>query len=318
MGAIDEGDRGLSRPPRPDLALAAIAADHHGVVDLVDLAGVGLSERAAQARAETGRLHRIHRGVYAVGHARLTPDGRRLAAVRAYGRAAVASHRTAAALWGLRRSGELEVTVPTGRRPRDGIRPHKSRVLGPGHVDVVRNIPVTSLARTLVDLAEVLPADRLERILDHGGRHEAFDRRVLVAVLDALPGRRGGPALRALLGATSPGATRSELEEAFLVLCRRGALPVPRLNVHLALGDGLVEVDALFPHQQVVVELDGAAWHGTARAFHADRRRDAGLAAAGFLTLRYTWQRVTREPASVVSELRTVLALRRPQPSPDG
>jgi very-short-patch-repair endonuclease len=177
---------------------------------------------------------------------------------------------------------------------------------------MIRAIPVTSLARTLVDLAEVLPVDRLERVLDHAGRHEAFDLDAVEAALARLPGRRGAPRLRALLGVASPGPTRSELEDAFLALCRRARLPLPRLNVHLTLGDRLVEVDALFADHAVVVELDGAAMHDTTSAFHADRRRDAVAAAAGFQTLRYTWDRVTGEPSVVTAELRTVLGRRAP------
>ncbi|HWH94312.1 MAG TPA: type IV toxin-antitoxin system AbiEi family antitoxin domain-containing protein [Baekduia sp.] len=291
------------------MALAALAAEQHGVVDLADLRSVGISERAAQARVASGRLHRVHRGVYAVGHPRLTRDGRRLAAVRAYGRAAVASHSTAAALWGLRRSGRLEVTVATARAARDGITPHETTVLTEDDCAVVRAVPVTSLARTLVDLADVVTPERLERMLDHAGRHEAFDLRAVHAALERLAGRRGGPRLRALLDTPSPGLTRSELEDRFLTLCRRARLPVPRLNTHLDLGHGrLVEVDALFVTQRVIVELDGAATHATTPAFHADRRRDTAAAAAGFRTLRYTWERVTQEPDRVAAELRSVLS----------
>jgi very-short-patch-repair endonuclease len=281
------------------------------VVDLRDLRDAGISERAAQARVASGRLHRVHRGVYAVGHPRLTPDGRRFAAVRAYGREAVASHLTAAALWGLRRSARLEVTLTTARAPRDGITPHETSVLGADDRAVIRAIPVTSLSRTLVDLAEVLAADRLERVLDHAGRHEAFDRRTVEAALDRLPGRHGAPRLRALLGASSPGMTRSDLEDRFLTLCRRARLPLPRLNAHLDIGgDRLVEVDALFARERVIVELDGGATHDTTPAFHADRRRDTAAAAAGFLTLRYTWERVATEPRRVADEIADVLSRR--------
>lgn len=291
------------------MALARLAAEQQGVVDLIDLRSVGIDTRAAQMRAASGRLHRIHRGVYAVGHPRLTSDGRRLAAVRAYGRDAVASHFTAAALWGLRRSSRLEVTVRTARLPRDGITPHETRVLTADDRAVIRAVPTTSLARTLVDLAEVLNPDRLERVLDHAARHEAFDRGAVVAALDRLPGRRGGPQLRALLSEPSPGPTRSELEDLFLALCRGAGLPRPQLNVHLDVGlDRLVEVDALFAGAGVIVELDGAATHDTTTAFHADRRRDTAAAAAGFRTLRYTWERVTREPDAVAAELRAVLS----------
>ena len=161
----------------------------------------------------------------------------------------------------------------------------------------------------MVDLADVLPFDRLERILDHAGRHDAFDLRLLHAVLAELNGRRGAGRLLALLGGpASPGRTRSELEDDFLALCRAACLPLPRMNVHLDIGlDRLVEVDALFAEQRVIVELDGGEHHDTTPAFHADRRRDTAAAAAGFQTLRYTWDRVTREPAGIAGELAVIL-----------
>jgi very-short-patch-repair endonuclease len=306
--AIDDAPRGRPQEP-PDRALAALAAEQHGVVDLDDLRSVGIDDRATQRRVASGRLHRVHRGVFAVGHPRLTRDGRRFAAVRAYGRDAIASHIMAAALWGLRRSGRLEVTVSSSRLDRDGIVVHESRVLDAADVAVVRAIPVTSLARTLVDLAEVLPADRLERVVDHAGRHEAFDLREVHDALDRLPGRRGAPRLRALMDAPSPGLTRSELEDRFLALCRRARLPLPQLNVHLDIGlDRLVEADVLFARERVIVELDGAATHATTSALHADRRRDTAAAAAGFRTLRYTWERVTQDGEAVAAELGVVLS----------
>jgi very-short-patch-repair endonuclease len=308
---VDDTKGRPQRTRHPDVAVARFAADHHGIAGLEDLRGAGLSPRMVQHRARTGRLHRVFPTVFAVGHPGLTRDGWRYAAVRACSPGAVASHLMAGALWGLRRSDRLEVTVAKGGSGPKTVAVHETRVLGAPHMDVVRNIPVTSLARTLVDLAEVLAPDRLERVLDHAGRHETFDRAALQTVLDELPGRHGAPKLRELLGSPSPGPTRSELEDAFLALCRRGGLPTPRLNVHLALGDRLVEADALFAEHGLIVELDGAATHDTTPAFHADRRRDAIAAAAGFQTLRYTWERVTREPAAVAVELRAVMALRR-------
>src|SRR4051812_16193302 len=178
---------------------------------------------------------------------------------------------TAAALWGLRRSAAREVTVATARAWRDGIVPHASRVMTAEDRAVIRAIPVTSLARTLADLAEVLAPDRLERALAHAAGHDAFDLRAVHAALDRLPGRRGAPALRALLDTPSPGLTRSELEDNFLALCQRERLPLPRLNTHLDVGlDRLVEADALFARERVIVELDGGATHDTTTAFHAD------------------------------------------------
>jgi hypothetical protein len=293
--------------------IARLAAEHHGVVDLGELLAEGLTERQVHRRARDGRLHRKYPGVYAVGHPALTRDGWRYAAVRACGPRAVGSHLMAAALWGLRRSTRLEVTVPHSRGGLDAVIVHETRRLAAVDVTTIRTIPVTGLARTLVDLAEVLSGDRLERVVDHAGRHEASDGHAVARVLDQLRGRRGAGRLTALLALPSPaGPTRSVLEDAFLALCRGHDLPVPRLNVHLATaGHRLVEADALFADHALVVELDGAATHDTTRAFHADRRRDTALAAAGYLVLRYTWERVTTEAEAVAAELREVMAQRR-------
>lgn len=247
----------------------------------------------------------------------LTTDGRALAAVLACGEEAVLSHRSAALLWGVRggTTARWHVTSPTmsgGLEGPPSVATHRTRRLPPEDVAHVRGIPVTTLARTLVDLAQVGTAREVG-----GAVHEAevlrlLDVTAVEAVIARLPGRRGIRMLRAALARPAEGPSRTAFVTAFLELCEGHGLPTPRTSVHLDMGARLVEVDALFAGRRLLVELDGEAVHGTSRSFHADRRRDAALAARGYLTLRLTWQRVTEESAAVAEELRRILALRRP------
>jgi hypothetical protein len=296
-----------------DTALAALATRQHGVVTAGQLRALGLGSRGIQHRVGRGRLHRLYPGVFAVGHGALTLDGRRLAAVLACGPGAALSHRSAAAAWGLRDSATAgwDVSTPRqGARCATGIRLHTPRSLPRDEVELLRAVPVTSVARTLVDLAAVLSADALGRALHQAEVLRVLDVADVDAVLARSNGRRGTGRLRRALATPSPGTTRSALEERFLSLCRWAGLPAPRCNVHLATARGLLEVDAVWPAAAVVVELDGVRVHDTARAFHADRRRDAALAAEGYVVVRLTWRRVTRERAEVAAELRRILAVR--------
>jgi very-short-patch-repair endonuclease len=295
-----------------DAAVAAIAARQHGVVSLAQVRALGLGDRAVQQRAARGRLHPVHRGVYTVGHPVLSADGQRMAAVVACGRAAVLSHRSAAAAWGLRATDRAhhEVTVARRHRPVPSVEVHTTRCLAPDDVTTLRAIPITSVARTLLDLAAVLGPDALERAVHQAEVIRLLDARALRAAMGRAKGRRGVARLAAILAEPDPGPTRSVLEERFLELCRRAALPRPRLNMHMPIDGTLLELDALWPRERLVVELDGAAAHRTARAFHADRRRDARLGAAGFVVMRLTWRRVTRDHEVVADELRRAFALR--------
>jgi very-short-patch-repair endonuclease len=296
-----------------DDVLAALAARQYGVVSSAQLRALGLGTRAVHHRAATGRLHRVHRGVYAVGHASLSLDARRMAAVLACGPVALLSHRSAAAAWGLRATSHARWDIATprrGRRSLPGIELHEARGLAREDATTLRGIPITSVPRTLVDLAAVLPPGALERAVHEAEVLRLLDVTAVEAVLARSPGRRGTGRLRALVAKPSPGPTRSALEERFLGLCRRARLPAARLNAHVATAEALIEVDVLWPRHRVIVELDGAAAHHTRRAFHDDRRRDAALAAEGYVVVRLTWQRVTRERGAVVDELRRLLVLR--------
>ena len=281
-------------------------------MSLAQLRALGLSPRGATHRAARGSLHRLHAGVFAVGHADLTPEGRRLAAVLRCGPSAVLSYRSAAAAWGFRHSARKLIEVTTPRRSRTapaGVQLHVTRSMPREDVTHLRNVPITTVARTLIDLASVLSPSALARAV-----HEAEFLRLLdvAAVEDALAranGRRGTGALRAVLSQPSPGPTRSVLEDRFLALVS-GRLPAPQLNVPVQVVGERIEVDAAWHGPRVAVELDGAAAHRTRRAFHRDRARDLALAAQGWVVVRLTWQQVTGEPEWVLRELSQLLAVR--------
>jgi very-short-patch-repair endonuclease len=262
-------------------------------------------------RASAGWLHRLHRGVYAVGHRRVTREGRWLAAVLACGDGAVLSHQAAGELWGLRRRRKersIDVTIPqaSGRGRRSGIAIHRALSLRPEEHTLHCRIPVTSAARTLLDLATFLPRRQLERATDEAERLRLCTEGDLEELVHLHFGRPGAGALRTLLEEHRAGstATRNDFEERFLALCCNRHLPQPEVNVPLL--DYVV--DFLWPQTRLVVEVDGRETHGTRRAFQADRDRDGRLAVAGYRVLRFTWWDVTRRPAVVADRVRRMLS----------
>jgi len=296
--------------PHSNQVVAALAARQHGVVGRRQLLAIGLTPAMVDGRVARGWLIPLHRGVYAVGHRHLRREGHLLAAVLAVGPGTVLSHRSAAALHGIRPSTRPAVDVATprqGRRGRPGIDVHVTTVLGRGDVTVVDGVPVTTVARTLVDLASVVPADHLAKALDTAERLRILDLRSLRAALRRTRGRRGGghAALAAALAehvALGTTLTRSELEARFGRLVRDHALPQPRTNVHV---EG-IEVDALWPEQRLVVELDGWRYHRTERAFERDRERSNLLVVAGYRVARFTHDDLVRRSdrtAQIIGDL---------------
>jgi very-short-patch-repair endonuclease/predicted transcriptional regulator of viral defense system len=287
-------------PPRLDESISALATRQHGVVSRAQLRALGLSDGAIAHRSSVGRLHRVHHGVYAVGHAVLVARGRWMAGVLACAPGAVLSHASAAALWGLRASAatNVDVTVPGsgGRRRRPGLRVHRARSLD-GETTLHDRIPVTTAARTILDLAAVLGRRPLERLLDQAEHTAVTDVSSLVALARAHAGHRGASRLLQTLDAHVPGTTvtRSELEELFLQLCRDSGLPTPRANAWV---EG-IEVDFLFARARLIVETDGWRHHRTREAFETDRGRDARLAAAGHRTLRFTYRQIADDRGAV-------------------
>jgi very-short-patch-repair endonuclease len=293
-----------------DRAVAALAARQHGVVAYRQLLELGLGKGAIQRRVLTGRLHPIHVGVYAVGHSAITGHGRWMAAVLACGRRATLSHQSAGALWELHPTSRtvVDVIVPRrGRRSRPGISVHEVRRLHPDDRTRRRGIPVTTVARTLLDLAEVLRPPQIERAVETAERLDVLDMTAIEELCGRSRGRRGLRPLGRVLGEyRDPGpTTRSELERHFLEICRDALLPIPAVNVVVA---GF-EVDAVWPDQRLVVELDGRAFHHTTAAFERDRIRDAELQVAGYRVVRVTHRRLRTEPAAVTQMLRSMLAV---------
>ncbi len=276
------------------------------------LESLGLSKRATRHRVATGRLHRIHHGVYAlVDTPLLTREGRWLAAVLACGPGAVLSHRSAAALHQLRptASGSVDV-ITTGRRGRSrpGITVHRGS-LHATDVTTIRRIPCTNVARTAVDLAAVLDRRGVERFLEQAEVQHRFDLVALRTQLDRHPTRRGARVVAGILAELAePRLTRSELEEQFLALVRRAGLPVPEVNSRISVADGsVIEVDFLFRSARLIVETDGRAAHATRRAFEQDRRRDQLLRLSGWTVIRFTYNQVVNRPDEVVATLARLL-----------
>jgi len=289
-----------------DAAIAAIAEVQHGVVARAQLTALGLSGREIDFRVALGRLHRVHRGVFAVGHKRLTREGRWMAAILAGGVEAALSHRAAGACLGILPAGDgpIDVTGGTQRRSRDGLRFHHS-ALPADEVTVRDGIRVTSVPRTLLDLAAILPRRRLQRALNEAEVLRLTDPLSLPDLLDRYPRRRGTASIRAVVaGATLGGkVTRSELERRFLFFLSDHGLPAPQTNVVV---DGF-EVDCVWPAVRLVVELDGYAAHATRRSFEADRARDRALGAAGWRTVRVTERHLAGEPEQLAADLRRLV-----------
>jgi very-short-patch-repair endonuclease len=306
----DEGRPLREGPPR-DVAIARLAERQHGVVTVGQLRSLGLGARGARHREASGRLHRIHRRVYAVGRPDLTDRGRWMAAVLAYGNEAALSHRAAAAHRGLRPSAspKIDVTVPRRSvRSRPGIHVHASETLRREDVTAFEGIPCTTVARTLLDLADVLNPRGVERAVEQAEVLRLFDLQAVEDVLARATGRRGAGVLRAAIGnASDNGVTASELEEAFLELCRGASLPQPAVNAWLTLDDRAIKADFLWRTEHLIVETDGRASHGTPQAFERDRRRDQLLTLAGFKILRFTWRQVRTEPDAVAGTIGALL-----------
>ena len=292
-----------------DSAIARVAATQHGVVAARQIIDGGVSEAAIRRRLADGRLRRMHRGVYAIGRQPLTRRGRWMAAVLAGGRSAVLSHRSAAALLDLRATATnlIDVTVPgaSRRRRRDNLRIHTTRPFHPDDIAVVDGIPVTSVERTLLDLAELLPLPQIRRAYEQAERLRTLDHSRLRALIARSNGRRGVGALRRVAAIDPDPGTRlrSELERAFRDLVEAGGLPPYLPNTVLA----GYEVDAYWPAARLVVELQGRAWHADPQAFERDHAKRAELMAAGYTVLALTYEQVTHDPEGVIRILRRLL-----------
>jgi very-short-patch-repair endonuclease len=287
--------------------MAMLAYHHHGVVASWQLHSIGLTAREIHHRVAADRLLPVHRGVYAVGHRRLTENGRFMAAVLACGEQAMLSHRSAAVLWRLLDAAatRIDVTVvDRSGRSRPGIAVHRPRRFDDADRGLRFGIPVTSPSRTLLDLAGGVGLSALRDAVDAADRVGLLDLRRLTELLEHAHGIRGTGRLRGLLARYRRlPETRSWLERRFLRLCDDARIPRPAVNVVV---EGF-EVDCCWPDEKVVVELDGYGFHRDPEAFETDRRRDVALQLAGYKALRFTHARVLRDAARVAEE--TIQAL---------
>jgi len=288
--------------------LARLATRQHGVVAQRQLLAIGYSERAIKLRMDAGRLNPIHREVYAVGHSRVSRNGRWLGAVLAYGDFALLSHRTAAALWELAKPGSspIDVSAPVGRqglRRRQRIWIHRGKLHFEDRAERA-GIPVTSVARTLFDFAEVVDFQRLERVWEEADRLKLLRLDEVERVCERGHGRRALKSTRRLLaGVRASTRTRSPLEDRFQRFARFFDLPPHVTNVDV-LGS---EVDVFWPAAKLIVELDSWEFHSHRAAFQRDRVRDARLLVAGYRTVRVTHYRLDKEATTLANEIRSLL-----------
>jgi hypothetical protein len=267
------------------------------------LIAAGLGAKAIVYRVKIGRLHQRYRGVYAVGHVPPSPHARAMAAVLACRPGSFLSFQSGGALWamGLRWAPIIDVTAATKHRHK-GIRVHRSRTLTPADVTVHFGIPVTTPARTLLDLAEVLDTPSLTRAVNEARLRHRSTLPGLRELLARSPGRatrRLGPFVE-----DTTGPTRSAFEDAFRRFVARYDLPTPEINQVVA-GE---EVDVLWRRERLIVELDGHEFHE--RRFEQDREKDAILVSAGFSVVRVTWDRLSHQADREARRLRAALAAR--------
>jgi very-short-patch-repair endonuclease len=288
---------------RPDVEIARLAAAQWGVISADELRRCGLSYRAVESRVRNGRLHPLYRGVYAVGHTNITREARFLAAVKACGPTAVLSHFSAAALYELVRWDDRfpEVTTRTERAHR-GIRIHRSSMLEVQDTTRHRGIPVTTPARTLIDLAATFNYRALRRTVREAQRNLVTIRQIL-ETLDRLGPRPGIGNLRKIL-ATGHAPTRSELEDAVLDLLLKGGLEHPDVNKPLYIDGRKLIPDFRWPEKHLIIEADGAEWHDDRLTREDDAEKQALLEAHGERVIRITWAQAIGHRSQTLERIR--------------
>ena len=323
--ATDPGSTGRPRArlrqARADDAILSLASAQHGVVTRSQLLRAGISQQIVKRRLKSRFLRPLHRGVYVVGTC-TTPEARALAAAYACGESAVVSHEVAAQLTGLMRpsrrggggnrapahagdnSQRVAVSLASGDRRRPGVRTHRIGSLPADEITTVDGIPVTTPARTLLDLAGVVSSREFEQALIEAVARKLTSREEIITILERHPRHPGATLLRATLGSGAPTPVRSVAERRFLALVKKARLPKPEVNVTV---EGC-EVDFLWRSQRLIVEIDGRAYHSTNDRFENDRRRDRALIAAGYRVIRITWRQLMDEPMLVAVQVAQALA----------
>lgn len=298
---------------RVDERIRALARRQHWVVTFAQLLGLGLSRDAIAWRVRRGRLWPLHRGVFLVDHEVPPPLAAETAALLAIGHGAVLSHHTAAHLHRLltHPTQPVHITVvgrALAQRPK--LRIHRTNTLTRSDVRRHRGLPLTSPARTILDLSAVLTVGRLEPLVAEAERRLNVSEDALREQLARNPGRSGTRVLRSVIEAPGgPGFTRTRAERRLLRLLRAARLAPPRAGAPL----GGFEVDLLWPDHKLVAEFDSFTFHGDRLAFERDRHRDAVLHGLGYTVIRITWRQLTGEPEAVVALIARMLERRTPQ-----
>ena len=288
-----------------DAAIAALASLQHGVVARWQLRVAAISTDEIDKRISTGRLHILHRGVYAVGHTAVSATGRRLAATLTYGPDAVSSHMGAVSHWQLiPRSKGLDVTVRRQVRPRDGLPVHRLRIKD-DEMTVLDGVPVTTVVRTIFDLG-AFGRRAVERAMHEAEHRRLFDQLTLEDLLARYPKRKGSGVIRGVLREPQTGRTENDFEEDFLEFLLGRGFPTPRTNPWIEVDGKLIRPDFVFDEQRVIVELDGGT-HATTYGRRKDNRRDAALQAAQWRVIRVTWHAFYFTPDDVEADLRRLL-----------
>lgn len=302
-------------PPITRKGVPALAARQHGVVARRQLREIGVHRDTIDAWLRRGRLHTIHRGVYALGHPWVDGIGMLFAALLACGAHSFLGGRTALAWHGVLAYGGKVCVVRPGRGSARGPAPievSRMRSVHPSDFIVTdQGLRVASLARALVDSAGLLTEQQLKKAIKEAEFLRLLDVGSVLAALERTPNRAGAAALRKALGAGEQLPSREEFVLRFLELCERAGLPRPSVDVWMDTGlPTLGQVDLVFRDARVIIELDGARAHLTRARFEEDRRRNSYLTARGWTTLRYTWRRVNRDASAVTRELRQLVPAR--------
>ena len=297
--------------------IAEIAQRDHNAVSLDDLRICGLTRSGVHRRVQAGQLYPRYPGVYAFGRPDLTPNGHRMAAVKACGEGALLTHASGAALRGMRQNSasRIDVTIPAGRplRRLKGIRCHRAD-LEPQDISEVDGIPTTSVSRTLLDLATQISYEGLEKAANEAVVLEIFDMREMEDLLARSKGHRGICKLRRVLehgDLSGENVPKSGLEERFASLCAKHGLPKPAINRWILLGDEYHQVDFLWRAQKVVIEVDSKRYHQTGWKLARDARRDELLPASGYRHDRVSEDLLDQRPLEAVAKARTLLESRR-------
>jgi Transcriptional regulator, AbiEi antitoxin/Protein of unknown function (DUF559) len=316
--SVDAAQAAEVRPkvqPRPqDSEIIELASSQHGVFTVGQVERLGLSGRALRHRVASGRMRRVHRGVYAPWP--LTRQGRWATALLAVGDGALLSHRSAAALWDICDDDPTAVHVTLPRRAfraPPGIAVHSRTSLRQHDASERSGIRCTALASTLVDLAGQVDRRTLERAVDRAEMLRIFDLAAVDHAIECARGRRGVGQLKAVLAAyVEPSLTRNDAEELMLAIAGRACVAVPEVNVWIPLDAGRgYRPDFLWRDVRLIVEVDGRSYHARRAAFEHDRLRDRRLALAGYTTHRFAASELLRHPQRVARELRALIAVRR-------